>query len=261
MEKKNELQVLESTSDNMLVFGSQANFEQAMRMAKSLCASSIVPVTYQGEKGLPNCIIALEMANRIGMSPLMVMQNLYVVHGNGGWSSKFLIAAINSCGKFSPIRYEFKGTEGKDDWGCRAWAIDKTSEKLFGSWVTIEMAKKEGWYGKSGSKWQTMPELMLQYRAGAFFQRTYAPEISMGMSTAEELYDVDKPIDVPYEDVTDKVKSEIENNANQQTINPPTEQPETPPSQPAQEPKAPATQQAANSAPEQSQEPSWFGKQ
>lgn len=60
MEKKNELQVLESTSDNMLVFGSQANFEQAMRMAKSLCASSIVPVTYQGEKGLPNCIIALE---------------------------------------------------------------------------------------------------------------------------------------------------------------------------------------------------------
>lgn len=258
MEKKNELQVLESTSDNMLVFGSQANFEQAMRMAKSLCASSIVPATYQGDKGLPNCIIALEMANRIGMSPLMVMQNLYVVHGNVGWSSKFLIAAINSCGKFSPIRYEFKGTEGKDDWGCRAWAIDKTGEKLSGSWVTIEMAKKEGWYGKSGSKWQTMPELMLQYRAGAFFQRTYAPEISMGMSTAEELYDVDKPIDVPYEDVTDKVKSEIENNANQQTINPVASTEVAP-----QAEQQPAASEAAApaQAPQPQEEPSWFGKQ
>ena len=65
---------------------------------------------YQGEKNLPNCIVALEMANRIKMSPLMVMQNLYIVHGNPGWSSKFLIAALNVSGRFSPIRYEWRGT-------------------------------------------------------------------------------------------------------------------------------------------------------
>ena len=45
-----------------------------------------------------------------------------------------------------------------------------------------------------------MPELMLQYRAAAFLVRTYAPEISMGMQTEEELHDI---IDVPFNEVTE----------------------------------------------------------
>jgi hypothetical protein len=200
----------------MLVFGSKNNFEDAMRMAKCLSASTIVPASYQGDKGMPNCIIALEMANRIGASPLMVMQNLYIVHGNPGWSAKFLIAALNSSGKFSPLRYEFSGKEGADEWACRAYATDKTGEVLHGAWVSIGMAKKEGWYDKSGSKWKTMPQLMLQYRAAAFFQRTYAPEISMGMHTEDELRDIS--VEVPYEDVSEAVEREKAENANKTVI-------------------------------------------
>jgi hypothetical protein len=84
------------------------------------------------------------------------------------------------------------GEEGTDDWGCYAYAIDKmTGEELQGPKVTIGMAKKEGWFSKTGSKWQTMPQLMLHYRAAAFFQRTYAPEISMGLMTSEEIQDID----------------------------------------------------------------------
>lgn len=192
---------LTKQSDNMLVFGSEANFNNAQRMATALSKSNIIPSNYQNN--LPNCIIALEIANRIKMSPIMVMQNLYVVHGNPGWSSKFLIAALNCSGKFSPIRYEFRGKEGKDDWGCRAWAVDNTGEPLYGAWADIAMAKAEGWYSKTGSKWKTMPQLMLQYRAGAFFARTYAPEIGMGMQTVEELNDT---IDVPYQEVENNQK-------------------------------------------------------
>ena len=195
--------VLTQKNDTMLVFSSQENFEQAQRMAQALAASTIVPVQYQKSKtpeAVANCIIALEMANRIGMSPLLVMQNLYVVYGNVGWSSKFLIAALNTCGRFSPLRYEHENEGDLDKWRCRAWAIDRTTNTpLHGAWVSIQMAKDEGWYGKAGSKWKTMPELMLQYRAAAFFQRTYAPEISMGMQTVEELNDV---VDTPYEEVT-----------------------------------------------------------
>jgi len=213
MEK--ELTVKEQPTSNMLVFGSQSNFEQAMRMAKCLSSSSIVPEIYRGETGLANCIIALEMANRIGASPLLVMQNLYMVHGNPGWSSKFLIATLNTCGKFTPLRYEHENRE-TDKWRCRAFAKDKTGETLYGAWVSLDMAKKEGWFGKNGSKWQTMPELMLQYRSAAFFQRTYAPEISMGMHTAEELADIE---DATYEDVTEKVKKEVDQKANKEEIN------------------------------------------
>jgi hypothetical protein len=196
----NAVETAGSSNAELCVFGSVSGFETSMRMARLLAASSFVPKAYQGNEGLANCVIALEMANRIGMSPLMVMQNLYNVNGNPSWSAKFLIAALNSCGRFSSLHYEFKGSEGADDWGCRAYATEKQSgETLCGAWITIAMAKAEGWHGKNGSKWKTMPQLMLQYRAAAFFQRTYAPEISMGMQTREELLDI---VDAPYEDVT-----------------------------------------------------------
>ena len=60
------------------------------------------------------------------------------------------------------------------------------------------MAKKEGWYSKNGSKWQTMEDLMLRYRAATFFGRLYTPDLLMGMQTKEELDDViDVKIDEP----------------------------------------------------------------
>ncbi|XVJ69912.1 MAG: recombinase RecT [Rhizobacter sp.] len=165
-------------------FNSQNSWELANRIGKAFAASSLVPAQYQGN--VANCIVALEMANRMGASPLMVMQNLYIVHGNPGWSSKFLVACFNQSGRFSALRYEWT----PDRTGCRAWAIEKaTGERIDGPQVTMQMAKDEGWSTKSGSKWKTMPELMLMYRAAAFLIRTYAPEISMGLQTNEEIID------------------------------------------------------------------------
>jgi len=170
-------------------FGDLQGFELMQRACKALAASTLVPAQFQNN--LPNCIIALEMAQRIGASPLMVMQNLYIVHGRPGWSAKFLIASFNQCGRFSALRFEWVGERGKDEWGCRAWAVEKaTGERIQGPLITIALAKEEGWYGKSGSKWKTIPELMLTYRAAAWLVNTHAPEISMGLNTAEEMGDV-----------------------------------------------------------------------
>ena len=174
-------------------YGDSASFEHAQRVAKMLSSSNLIPKEYQGN--VQNTMIALEMANRIGASPLMVMQNLHIVHGKPSWSSSFIIAAINSCGKFSPLRFQMNGSG--DESSCLAWALDlSTNERLEGPSVSIAMAKKEGWYQRSGSKWQSMPELMLRYRAAAFFGRLYAPEILMGMQTAEEVQDVAVPVEV-----------------------------------------------------------------
>lgn len=168
-------------------FGNASAFDLIQRQAKLLAASALVPKEFQGN--IANCVIALEMASRIGASPLMICQNLYIVHGKPGWSSQFIIAAINASGKFSPLRFEIAG-EG-DKRTCVAWAIEKgTDQRLESPPVSIEMAKKEGWSTKNGSKWQTMPELMLRYRTATFFGRLYAPEILMGMRTEDELKDV-----------------------------------------------------------------------
>lgn len=167
-------------------------FEVMQRKAMMLTQSTIVPDTYRGNVG--NCVIALEMAERMGVVPLMVMQNLYIVHGNPAWSSKFLIASINASKRFSPLRYEFKGEEGKSDYGCRCYAYEANDrdhkEPLYGDWITLDMANKEGWTKKSGSKWLSMPNQMLRYRAATFWQRVYCPEISMGLLTAEEAEDI-----------------------------------------------------------------------
>lgn len=164
-------------------------FEAAQRMVKPLADSDLVPMTFQRKIG--NCLIALETAQRIGASPLMVMQNLYIVHGKPAWSSQFLIACINASGKFSPLRYRMVGEKGTDSFGCVAWAKDKKDgEVLEAPEVTIGMAKKEGWFTKNGSKWQSMPELMLRYRSATLFARTYAPELTMGIQTEEEVIDV-----------------------------------------------------------------------
>jgi hypothetical protein len=152
-----------------------------------MAASALVPKDFQGN--LPNCVIGLEMAARIGASPLAVLQNLYIVHGRPSWSSQFIIAAVNSSGKFSPIRFEMTGEGDKKQ--CVAWALElATNTRLDSPPISIDMAKKEGWYSKNGSKWQTMPDLMLRYRAATLFGRLYAPEILMGMKTYEEMIDI-----------------------------------------------------------------------
>lgn len=183
----NEIQ----TTNTQIGLTNLSGFELAQRAAKMLSTSSLVPKEYQGAQGMANCVIALNMAHRMQADPIMVMQNLVVVHGRPTWSSQFLIATFNSCGRFTAMRFEFFGEKGTDDYGCRAVSTElSTGEKLIGTDITIGIAKAEGWYGRNGSKWKTMPDQMLRYRAASWFVRTVAPELSMGLHTQEEIIDI-----------------------------------------------------------------------
>lgn len=212
-------------------FDTADGFALMQRGATLLANSTIVPAQYRSQiikkdrygnvkstednpAGMSNCVVALNMAQRMGADPLMIMQNLYIVEGRPAWSSQYIIASINACGKYSPLRFKLEDLGEKDveyvettwndagrpvkntknaiirDTRCVAWALErKTGEVLESPPVTIELAVKEGWYGKNGSKWQTMPEVMLRYRAASFFGKLYAPELLMGIQTAEELHD------------------------------------------------------------------------
>lgn len=170
------------------MFANQDSFNTGYRMAQVLSASTIVPKAFQNNIG--NTMIAIDIAQRLHTNPLMIMQNVYIVCGMPSFSAKFLIACINASGLFAtPLRYEFVGEKGKDDWGCAAYAIDKEGELLKGSTITIGIAKKEGWYLKDGSKWQVEPEQMLRYRAATRFQTAYCPEITCGLAVKEDIED------------------------------------------------------------------------
>lgn len=210
-------------------FNNADTFALLQRAAKLLSSSTLVPPQYRalleikeygkvvGTKDNPNaianCVIALNIARRMRADELMVMQNLYIVEGRPAWSSQWVIAAVNTSGKFSPLRFEITDLGSKDvkysvtEWvdgkkkvnevsakiqnlQCIAWAKEKeTGERVESPPVTMEMAVAEGWFAKSGSKWQTMPQVMLRYRAASFFGKIYAPELLMGLPTGDEVAD------------------------------------------------------------------------
>lgn len=176
------------SNESIQAYQNADNFALAQRMAQSLAASTVLPPQYQNN--VANCLIALDVASRIGCSPFLVMQNLDIIHNRPTWNSKFIIATLNSCGRFDNIRFEFFGDEGKDSFGCQCIAVNVTTGEIVkGERITIDMAKKEGWYTRSGSKWPTMPRQMLQYRAASFFSRIYAPDILFGMQSSDEIRD------------------------------------------------------------------------
>jgi hypothetical protein len=178
-----------TTQSSGSVFSGIQAFEEAQRIAKALASSTLIPPAFQGQQGFANCLVALEIANRMRISPFLAMQHLHVIHGRPSWSSSFIIAMVNGCGRFSPLRFEITG-EG-DSLACYARATDLASEQeLKGPTITMAMAKKEGWSTKAGSKWATMPELMISYRAAAFWGRLYASDLLLGLQTQEEAIDI-----------------------------------------------------------------------
>ncbi len=227
-ENNNELSV---SKDG--VFNSIGAFESAQRMAVALSKSKMIPAQYQEKP--QDVLVAMEIAGRTGTSVIMVMQNMDIIKGNPSWRSQYVIASLNASGRFSTdVRFKYEDLEKKEiHWKqtvweggqkqkksfkkviqnkrCTAYMVDLDGNKMEGPEVTIEMAYTEGWFTKEGSKWPTMTKLMMSYRAAKFFGNLYAPDILMGMNSADEIQDIHQDpkqsksavVDAEFEDVSD----------------------------------------------------------
>ena len=190
-----------NTDGESSIYQTTESFEFAQRQAKSLCQSQLVPKEYQGQNGLSNCLVALEMSKRMNLSPLTVMQNLNVIHGKPTWSAQFISSQIIGCGRFKNFDYIVTGKD--DSLSVQCQAIRLEDDKLVkGTAVSMRMAQQEGWTAKN-KKYQSMPELMLKNRAATFFGRQYIPDLLLGVQTSEEVVDIE-PINV-----TDTVEPEV----------------------------------------------------
>lgn len=179
----------ETTQLSTGAFTNAENFKELFDIGKMFASSTLVPQAYQGKA--MDCAIAVDMANRMGVNPMMVMQNLYVVRGKPSWSGQACMSLINGSGKYKNVKHVYTGEKNTDSWGCYVEALRIEDDTLVkGTEVTIKMAKAEDWYNKNGSKWKTMPELMLAYRASAFFARVHIPNALMGMHVEGEAEDI-----------------------------------------------------------------------
>lgn len=228
-------------------------FEMQQRMANMYATSTIVPDTFK--KNIGNCVIAIDMAMRMGANTLAVMQNLNIVYGRPSWSAKFLVACINRCGRFTELEYEKVGDDAsKKDYKCRAFAYSKNDvnkeHPLYGTWITWAMVDGEGWSKKNGSKWMTMPEQMFMYRAASFWSSAYAPDISLGFPTTDEVMD-GAVIDVEAEQVVTEPEPVNVDTETGEVAEAKEEKPAEPEAQPKEEVKeqpAPEEQPAAKPA-------------
>jgi len=169
-----------------VAFSDSEKFQTLFNIGKMFASSSLVPLAYQGKP--MDCTIAVDMANRMGVSPMMVMQNLYVVKGKPSWSGQACMAMIQANGQFRNVTPVYTGESGKESRGCYIKAIRVSDgEEVHGTEITMAMAKAEGW--TSNLKWRTMGEQMLAYRAAAFFARVYIPNALMGCAVEGEVED------------------------------------------------------------------------
>ncbi len=202
-------EITTATNNEFSIYESADSFEFAQRQAKSLCQSQLVPTQYRGQEGLPNCLVALEMSKRMKLSPLIVMQNLNVIHGKPSWSSQFIASTIMSCGRFSNFDYLVKGQGETLEVQCVATRLED-KKQVKGTAVSMRMARMEGW--TKNTKYSSMPELMLRNRAATFFGRQYIPDLLLGVQTSEEVVDIEsEPINVSESSVRIEPQQEDEN--------------------------------------------------
>ncbi|QUN56098.1 hypothetical protein [Burkholderia cenocepacia] len=109
------------TPDQAVDMFTERGFVLANRIAKAYASSDAVPAQFRshnlkkanGEEiwvenpsAIGNCLVAIEVARAVRMSITAVMQNADMIEGKLRWSGKFVIAAINASGRFTPLRFQ-----------------------------------------------------------------------------------------------------------------------------------------------------------
>lgn len=163
------------------MFSNPERFDFAQRVAQVFAKSDIVPKHMQT---LPNCLIAMHMAERLNEDPLTTMQNIMIVSGRPGFMTSYMIARANRSGVFRGRITWARAGEG-DKMVVTASAVLADTGEVVTAETSMAMAKAEGW--TKNAKYQSMPEHMLRYRSAAMLIRLYCPEVMLGMQTVEEL--------------------------------------------------------------------------
>ena len=178
-----------------------ATYAELWQAGEMFAGSQLVPESFRGKPG--DCAIALDLALRLDLNPLSLFPQLYVIHGRPSLSAQYMIALVNRSGRFTPITWQ-EGDDGVVEYTAYGktrkipnyYAVASfksviTGETYASTRVDVRLAHANGWLTKDGSKWQTMPAQMCRYRSASWLIKSYAPELAMGLSFADESEDID----------------------------------------------------------------------
>jgi hypothetical protein len=192
--------------------GNDDNFSRALKYAKSISNTDIIPEQFRGKEG--NVLIALDLAARARENPLVIMQNLQIIKGKPSFSSQYVNEKIREAGY--KIRFE-EGQDGTVEWQkkqipnyfCRVVA-EKNGEQFRGPLVDCKIAIASGWFDRSGSQWPITPEKMCLYRSISWWSKKWEPGIGLGFPTSEEAEDIPTVKSAPIADLNKQFSVEPE---------------------------------------------------
>lgn len=128
--------------------------------------------------------LRLFYARELGLPP-MAAAELSVIKGRLFVQAKLLRALAHERG------YRVTKVASTDEACTAALVEEKTGQELGRSTYTIEQAKRAGLI-RDKSTWQTYPSRMLWARASKYVIDDYAPEVSLGLKTFDELEEIDQ---------------------------------------------------------------------
>lgn len=152
------------------------------------------------KKNRANCYIVLLFAYKKELDPLFVFNSIKFIKGNLFPGARLVTELLYRSKKFRNIKIVYinedtftnaANIEKALKYGCYVKALDvKKNTEIVGPTITLQMAKDAGWLDKDRSLWKSIPALMLQHRALAWFVNSYVPTLADGLYTAEEGYDI-----------------------------------------------------------------------
>jgi hypothetical protein len=148
-----------------------------MKLAELMSRGALVPSHLQGKPA--DCLMVIELAMRLQMSPFAVAQCTSVISGKIMLEGKLVGAALNASHILEGrMQYDFDG-EGDSR---KVTATARVRGAARPESVTVEYAKVK----TSNGMWAKQPDQQLIYSANRIWARRHAPEVMLGVYSDEE---------------------------------------------------------------------------
>ena len=156
-------------------------FEDMWAYAKLISQSELLPKQFRGKPA--DVVIAIQMGQEIGLSPLHSVRNIYVVNGRASMWGDAVIALVRN----SPV-CEWISEYMEDDGTAVCESKRVNDPRPLVTRFTKQDAITAGLWGSAGP-WKNYPRRMLQMRARGFNLRDNFADVLGGLITREEAED------------------------------------------------------------------------
>lgn len=146
-----------------------------LKLAEAFADAKLVPDHFK--KSVGDCYIAVNLANRYGMDPWTLMQELYIIQGKPMMSGKLASAILNHS-LADPLRPEYSG-EGDE----RTITLSGRPE---GEAAPLSVRIKVKDARTANEQWKKNPDQMLMYCAARTWGRRFTPDILLGIVFDDE---------------------------------------------------------------------------